>query len=169
MFGFRKSPANKATKQNSVDRPASSNSNPFDSDEESNAKQTLHQGRRTSSEPMLKIPNNPFDDDYGERGTSSSSAARDRYKNDFHDSGGLQNQSVEELENYAVYKAEETTKSVNNCLRIAEDIRQDATKTLGMLHSQGEQITRTHMMAADMDKDLSKVSLNILLQIHLPF
>jgi hypothetical protein len=27
-----------------------------------------------------------------------------------------------------------------------------------MLHAQGEQITRTHNMAVDMDKDLSKVS-----------
>ncbi|CAK7326175.1 unnamed protein product [Dovyalis caffra] len=139
MFGFRKSPANnKATKN----PPASSASNPFDSDDESNAKQTLH-GKRTSSEPMLKVPNNAFDD-------------RDRYKNDFHDSGGLENQSVQELEKFAAYKAEETTNSVNNCLRIAEDIRQDATRTLEMLNAQGEQITRTHNMAVDMDKDLSK-------------
>jgi synaptosomal-associated protein 25 len=38
MFGFGKSPANnKATKQSSVNPPASSTSNPFDSDDESNA------------------------------------------------------------------------------------------------------------------------------------
>ena len=67
--------------------------------------------------------------------------------------------SVQELESYAVNKAEDTTKSVNNCLKIAEDIRQDATRTLDTLHQQGEQIHRTHMMAADMDKDLSKVCL----------
>ncbi|KDP41280.1 hypothetical protein JCGZ_15687 [Jatropha curcas] len=72
------------------------------------------------------------------------------------DDEDLENKSVQELENYAKYKAEETTKGVNNCLRIAEDIRQDATRTLDMLHSQGEQINRTHMMAVDMDKDLSK-------------
>ncbi|XAR65256.1 hypothetical protein NMG60_11009310 [Bertholletia excelsa] len=64
--------------------------------------------------------------------------------------------SQQELENYAVSQAEETTQSVNNCLRIAEDIRQDATKTLETLHQQGEQIHRTHVMAANMDKDLSK-------------
>jgi hypothetical protein len=146
MFGFRKSPANnKPTKQSSVNPPASFTSNPFDSDDESNAKQTLHHGKRTSSEPMLNVPNDAFDD-------------RDGYKNDFRDSGGLENQSVQELEKYATYKAEETTKSVNNCLRIAEDIRQDATRTLDMLHAQGEQITRTHNMAVDMDKDLGKVS-----------
>jgi hypothetical protein len=50
MFGFRKSPANnKPTKQSSVNPPASFTSNPFDSDDESNAKQTLHHGKRTSS------------------------------------------------------------------------------------------------------------------------
>ncbi|KAJ6899774.1 hypothetical protein NC652_026041 [Populus alba x Populus x berolinensis] len=30
------------------------------------------------------------------------------------------------------------------------------TRTLDTLHAQGEQITRTHNMAVDMDKDLSK-------------
>ncbi|KAJ6720842.1 SYNAPTOSOMAL ASSOCIATED PROTEIN [Salix viminalis] len=143
MFGFRKSPANnEATKQSSVNPPASSTSNPFDSDDESSAKQTLHHGKRTSSEPMLNLPDNAFDD-------------KDRLKNDFRDSGGLENQSVQELEKYAAHKAEETTNSVNNCLRIAEDIRHDATRTLDMLHAQGEQITSTHNMAVDMDRDLS--------------
>lgn len=117
MFGFMKAPANKATKADQTD--------PFDSDDESNGKRQ------------------PADDD--------------RYKNGFRDSGGLENQSVQELENYAMYKAEETTSGVNNCLRIAEDIKQDATKTLDMLHAQGDQINRTHQMAVDMDKDLSKV------------
>ncbi|KAI6686352.1 hypothetical protein NL676_032265 [Syzygium grande] len=77
-----------------------------------------------------------------------------RYKNDFRESGGLENQSVQELENYAVYKAEETTSTVNNCLKIAEDIREDATRTLDMLHQQGEQIRRTHDMVADQGKGL---------------
>ncbi|GMY25881.1 putative SNAP25 homologous protein SNAP30 [Fagus crenata] len=170
MFGFMKSPGNKISKQKSVEPgfPASSSSNPFDSDTESDAK-TLKPARRTSSEPVLITPNfntnNPFDDDDdddGRRGASSSSSysgsagARDRYRNDFRDSGGVQNQSVQDLENYAVYRAEETTKTTNNCLKIAEEIREDATKTLGMLHQQGEQITRTHMMAADTERDLSR-------------
>lgn len=165
MFGFRKSPANnKVSKQKSVDPGFSaSKSNPFDSDDEPEPKGIIKPARRTSSEPMLITPNNPFDDDYGGRGTTSSSssysnsaAARDRYKNDFRDSGGLQNQSVQDLENYAVYKAEDTTNSVNNCLRIAENIREDATKTLDMLHHQGEQVSRTHNMCVDMDKDLGR-------------
>ncbi|GFP88729.1 putative snap25 homologous protein snap30 [Phtheirospermum japonicum] len=64
--------------------------------------------------------------------------------------------SVQELESYAVDQAQDTTKSVNNCLKIAVDIREDATRTLDTLHAQGEQIHRTHVMAADMEKDLSK-------------
>ncbi|XP_030515076.1 SNAP25 homologous protein SNAP33-like [Rhodamnia argentea] len=163
MFGFRKSPANNLSKQNSVDTGA----NPFDSDTESDTKSTIKPSRRANSEPTLIVPDlgsNPFNDgNKGRRGASSSassksgsSAARDNYKNDFRESGGLENQSVQELENYAVYKAEETTSTVNNCLKIAEDIRGDATRTLDMLHKQGEQITRTHEMVATTEKDLSK-------------
>lgn len=170
-----RSPASKIFKQKSDDPgfPASSSSNPFDSDTESDANQILKPARRTASEPVLITPNfntNPFDDDDGGREVSSSSssdygsaAARDRYRNDFRDSGGLQNQSVQELENYATYKAGETTKTVNNCLKIAEDIREDATRTLETLHQQGEQITRTHMMAAETERDLSRVSSFIVL------
>ncbi|WCJ22141.1 soluble N-ethylmaleimide-sensitive factor adaptor protein 30 [Euphorbia peplus] len=98
--------------------------------------------QRANSEPVLNIPDGTFADD--------------KYKNGFRDSGGLENQSVQELENYAVHKAEDVTNSVNNCLKIAEDIRGDATRTLDMLHAQGEQINRTHNMAVDMDKDLHK-------------
>ncbi|GLT72447.1 hypothetical protein SLA2020_443810 [Shorea laevis] len=132
MFGLKKSPV-KVAKHNSVDPGY-----------------PVHSG------------SNPFNDDWIGKTTSSSSsyvhtsAARNKYKNDFRDSGGLENQSVQELENLAVYKAEETTKSVNSCLKIAEDIREDATKTLVVLHQQGEQITRTHMVAADIDHDLSR-------------
>lgn len=142
MFGFKKSPA-KIAKQSSVD-PGS-----LVSESESDAKITP--ARRTTSEPMLITPD-LSNEKPGKRGTPSPS-----YKNDFRDSGGLENQSVQELENYAVYKAEETTKSVNNCRRIAENIKEDATKTLDMLHQQGDQITRTHMAAVDIDKDLSRV------------
>ena len=151
MFGFRKAPPPKT---------ASSGS-----DTESDNQTTLTPARRTSSEPVLPVPKskgNYFDDDddddWGRKPTSTAStaASKDRYKTGFKDSGGLENQSVQELENYAVSKSEETTQSVNNCLRIAEDIRSDATKTLDMLHQQGEQITRTHNMVVDTEKDLSK-------------
>lgn len=93
---------------------------------------------------------------FEEKGTSSSTSSlmRKNYKNDFRDSGGFENQSVQELETYAVYKSEETTTSVNNCLKLAENIKEDASKTLITLHQQGEQITRTHNVAADIDYNL---------------
>ncbi|KAH6820650.1 soluble N-ethylmaleimide-sensitive factor adaptor protein 33 [Perilla frutescens var. hirtella] len=164
MQGVKKSMLH-GSKHTSADtrRPVNTPSNPFDSDDELDNKQTLKVSGRTSSEPSLVMSNlstNPFDDEEIEGSSSSqrnrSSAAKNIYKNDFHDSGGLENQTVQELENYAAYRAEETTKNVNNCLKIAEDIREDATKTLVTLHQQGEQISRTHMVAADMDHDLSR-------------
>lgn len=156
MFGLNKSPAN-LPKHNSAD-PGFHKPNPFDSDDT-----TLNPSKRTSSEPSLAIMTNPFDE--VEKGSSSSSSkqsvtsnSRYQYKNNFNDSGGVENQSVEELEGYAVYKAEETTKSVQGSLKVAEEIRSDATRTLVMLHDQGEQITRTHHKAAEIDHDLSRVS-----------
>lgn len=159
MFGLRKSPI-KIAKNSAVDPvyPVSSHANPFDSDNEMDRKQK-NNSSRASSGPASDKPvssTNPFDDDEVKR--ISSSTMRNKYQNDFRHSGGLENQSVQELENYAVYKAEETTKAVNGCLKIAEDIREDATTTLVALHQQGEQITRTHVAAADIDYDLSRVS-----------
>ncbi|KAL3812277.1 hypothetical protein ACJIZ3_013545 [Penstemon smallii] len=134
MFGFRKSPspANKPPESDNKTTPA----------------------RRTSSEPTLVIPDDD-DDDYFGRGSSSgvSSHRNNKQKKNKDD---LESMSVQELEGYAVNRAEETTKSVNNCLKIAEDIREDGARTLDTLHQQGEQIHRTHVMAADMDRDLSK-------------
>ncbi|XVF43201.1 hypothetical protein PTKIN_Ptkin02bG0021600 [Pterospermum kingtungense] len=144
MFGFMK------PRQKSVDPP----------DTEDDKNNTITPARRTSSEPVLLIPdmNDDDNDHHAKRKQASGPTARDRerYKNDFKDSGGLQNQTMEDLENYAVYKAEETTNSVNNCLRIAEDIREDATRTLDTLHQQGQQIERTHEKAVEIDKDLHK-------------
>ncbi|CAH8362051.1 unnamed protein product [Eruca vesicaria subsp. sativa] len=153
MFGSKKSPTN-LPKHNSAD-PEFHKPNPFDSDEESDNKQTntLNPSQRTSSEPSLAIMTNPFDEAEKEY---SSSNSRYQYKNNFQDSGGVENQSVQELEGYAVYKAEETTKSVQGCLKVAEEIRSDATRTLVMLHDQGEQITRTHHKAVEIDHDLTR-------------
>lgn len=153
MFGFRKPPPPNTTSTGSETEPDKNT--------------TLTPARRTSSEPVLvpKSKGNYFDedddDDWGRKPTSTatSAASKAKYKTGFKDSGGLENQSVQELENYAVYKSEETTNSVNNCLRIAEDIRSDATRTLDMLHQQGDQINRTHNMVVDTEKDLSKVGL----------
>ncbi|GJM85153.1 hypothetical protein PR202_ga01579 [Eleusine coracana subsp. coracana] len=96
--------------------------------------------------PASSSKPNPFDSDSdSEDFTSKKSStaykapadAKKRYKDGFRDSGGLENQSVQELENYAAYKAEETTDALSGCLRIAEDIKQDASNTLITLHKQG--------------------------------
>ncbi|WCJ35877.1 soluble N-ethylmaleimide-sensitive factor adaptor protein 33 [Euphorbia peplus] len=179
MFGLKKSPLKVGNTKVDPGYPHPPTANPFDSDDESDKKQTLKPSRKTppessrkpsrkpSSEHNLTVPNNfganPFDDD-GETQTSSSSSssyslyssARNKYKNDFRDTGGVESQSVQELEGYAVYKAEETTKAVHGCLKIAEEIREDATKTLVTLHQQGEQITRNHNVTVEIDQDLSR-------------
>ncbi|RRT60389.1 hypothetical protein B296_00025958 [Ensete ventricosum] len=114
----------------------------------------------SGSNPFDSVPD--FDrfgdtDDKG-RGTASGfSNAKARYKNDFRDSGGVENQSVQELQNYSAYKAEETTNKLNGCLKIAEEIREGASNTLVTLHHQGEQITRTHQAVADIEPDLSRI------------
>ena len=72
-------------------------------------------------------------------------------------------QSVQELEDYAIAKAQETTHKVNDCVRAAEAIREDATQTLQTLHRQGEQIMRSHQLAADIERDLTVVSSYLLI------
>lgn len=171
MIGLKNSPLHRFAKPSSAGRTAPSKEayNPFDSGDESDKKPSRKTPPKPSSVPSQNISNssmtNPFDDDIedGENAATSSAskfsstyAQRNKYKNDFRDSGGVDSQSMEELENYAVYKSEETTKTVNNCLKIAEDIREDATKTLVTLHHQGEQIVKTHEEAANIDYDLSR-------------
>ena len=65
---------------------------------------------------------------------------------------------MQELEDYAITKARETTHKVNDCVRAAEAIREDATQTMLTLHRQGEQIMRSHQVAADIEQDLTVVS-----------
>ncbi|KAL5218509.1 hypothetical protein ABZP36_019193 [Zizania latifolia] len=91
---------------------------------------------------------NPFDSDSDSEESSRPSRAQ---------SVPVQrtNQSMQELEDYAVHKAEETSRKVNDCVRATEAIREDAAQTLLTLHRQGEQITRTHQVAADIEQDLS--------------
>ncbi|KAK9063635.1 hypothetical protein SSX86_017506 [Deinandra increscens subsp. villosa] len=129
MFGFKKG-ANKEPETDKKDAPA----------------------RRTTSEPDSKNGSAVDDDDDDFFGKAKTSTLKKKPKS----KAELDGMSTQELEGYAVDQAEETTKSVNNCLKIAEDIREDGKKTLDTLHAQGEQIHRTHEKAADMDKDLSK-------------
>ncbi|KAJ4751961.1 SNAP25 like protein SNAP33 [Rhynchospora pubera] len=103
---------------------------------------------------------NPFDSDsdivkeasYGKLFADNKA----RYKNDFLDFGWIQNQSTQELESYSVYKAEEMKQNINDCLRIAEDMREGALKTLVQLHQQGQQIEWTHLTDVYIDQDLSQ-------------
>ncbi|KAK9162533.1 hypothetical protein Syun_003435 [Stephania yunnanensis] len=165
MFGFMKSPQNKVAKQETVDPGFVDliKSKPLNSDVESDAKKNVTPSRRTASDSAVVVPNDDLSDDddyFGKRKTSTylvSATAKKKYKNDFGDSGGFENQSVQELQNYAAYKSEETTNTVNNCLKIAEDIKDDAANTLATLQKQGEQITRTHQMTVDIDHDLSRL------------
>ncbi|XP_021733939.1 SNAP25 homologous protein SNAP33-like [Chenopodium quinoa] len=172
MNGIKNSPLHRFAKPSSAGRkvPSDASYNPFDSDDESDKKPpTQVSSTKQNSGASKNLPNssmtNPFDDDIDDREKEVSSstskfsftyAQRNKYKNDFYDSGGVDNQNVEELENYSVYKSEETTKTVDNCLKIAEGIRDDATKTLVTLHQQGEQIRRTHDEAVHIDYDLSR-------------
>uniref|UniRef100_A0A0D9VGL4 t-SNARE coiled-coil homology domain-containing protein n=1 Tax=Leersia perrieri TaxID=77586 RepID=A0A0D9VGL4_9ORYZ len=112
-------------------------------------------GKAASSKP------NPFDsdsdDDIAPKPAAKKSsvysvpdgAAKRQYKDGFSESGGLEKQSVQELENYAAYKAEETTDALGGCLRIAENIKEDAANTLVTLNKQGQQISRTHEKAGE--------------------
>ncbi|KAI4319155.1 hypothetical protein MLD38_032789 [Melastoma candidum] len=171
MLNSKRSPL-KGGKDNTPvsSRSPTSWSNPFEDDERDCKQIPNYSGSSSSQHKPTPAPapqsfnsTNPFDD-FGDKGASvysshknsATSSARSKYRNDFRDSGGLENQSVQELESYAVYKAEETTTAVNSCLKIAEDIREDATQTLVALHQQGEQITRTHAAAADVDHELSR-------------
>ncbi|CAA6657418.1 unnamed protein product [Spirodela intermedia] len=124
--------------------------NPFDSDSDS---EVTTKPVKNPTHEKVNSTANPSSSSHAHSGYSS---ARNHYKNDFRDDGGFENQSVQELESYAAYKADETTKRLHGCVKIAEDIKEDATRTLVMLHQQGEQITRTHLDAANIEHDLSR-------------
>lgn len=87
-------------------------------------------------------------------GDSSGSATQARYK-DFNENSSYENRTVEELEQYAVYKSKDTTATFNNSIKVAEEIRGDAAKTLTDIHRQGEQIRQTHNVALNIDHDLT--------------
>jgi synaptosomal-associated protein 25 len=149
--------------------------NPFDSDDDVKPQQ---RSARASSVPppadqrptrasSVPPPANqaPFGAGDGLSSSSSSYAAPPvsrHYRNDFRDAGGLESQSVQDLEGYAAYKAEDTTRRTQGCLKIAEEMRDTASSTLVSVHQQGQQIRRTHMMALDIDQGLSRVRTNSL-------
>nr|ACG41627.1 SNAP25 homologous protein SNAP30 [Zea mays] len=133
--------------------PKKKATNPFDSDSDDDKPQQ-RPARASSVPPPDEQRGSSSLFGAGDRGGLFSSAANHHYRNDFRDAGGLEGQSVQELEGYAAYKAEETTRRTRGCVRIAEEMRDTASKTLVTVHQQGQQIHRTHMMAVDIDQDL---------------
>jgi hypothetical protein len=67
------------------------------------------------------------------------------------------NQAVQDLEKYALKKSQDTTSTIKNCVRVAEDTMGIGVQTLITLHDQGIQIERTHEKAVDIDQHLSRV------------
>lgn len=107
-----------------------------------------HDGSKPRSQPRDQLLGS-------ERESLYKSTTRIKYDDNQFRSQDLEYKSVQELEGYAVQKSEETTTKIENCLKVAEDIKEGATKTLLTLHEQGEQIRRTHEVALDIDQNLS--------------
>ena len=154
MFGLKK-PLERLSKHHKPSSSASaSKSNPFDSVDESdgNKKHTLKPSNKISPQPSLPTTKknhgfNPFDDVDDEEVVEKR--LKPSFKNHFRESGGVENQTVQELESYAVYKSEETTKTVPGI--------SSARDKISLSSKQGEKITRTHHKAVDIDHDLSRV------------
>ncbi|KAL6640200.1 hypothetical protein ACP70R_022049 [Stipagrostis hirtigluma subsp. patula] len=140
--------------------PKKKGTNPFDSDsDDGESRQPPQQrpARASSVPPPAEQRDSLFSSPSSYSSSSSAAPAMSRhYRNDFRDAGGVESQSVQELEGYAAYKAGETTRRVEGCVRIAEEMRETASKTLVTVHQQGQQIHRTHAMALDIDQDLSR-------------
>ena len=154
MFGLKK-PLKRLSKHHKSSSSASaSKSNPFDSVDESdgNKKHTLKPSNKISPQPSLPTTKknhgfNPFDDVDDEEVVEKR--LKPSFKNHFRESGGVENQTVQELESYAVYKSEETTKTVPGI--------SSARDKISLSSKQGEKITRTHHKAVDIDHDLTRV------------
>lgn len=78
-----------------------------------------------------------------------------RYDDHQFQGADIEQRTMQELEGYALQKSEDTTQRIQNCLKVAEDIKGDATRTLVSLHQQGEQLRRTHEVAHDIDQSLT--------------
>lgn len=70
-----------------------------------------------------------------------------------------ENQALQDLQTYAQEKPRETTATIRNCLRVAEETKEAAGRTMEMLHCQGDQILRTHETAVAVDRHLTVVKI----------
>ena len=70
-----------------------------------------------------------------------------------------ENQALHDLQTYAQEKPRETTATIRNCLRVAEETKEAAGRTMEMLHCQGDQILRTHETAVTVDRHLTVVKI----------
>lgn len=125
-----------------------------------------------------RVPKNPFDDEEvytkpprgGSKAVVKTSVPHDNDDDLFsygsskpkggygqEDDDEYVNKAVMDLENHAVKKSQETTSTLKNCLRVAEDTMGVGAQTLISLHDQGVQIERTHEKAVDLDQHLSRV------------
>ncbi|KAM7267521.1 hypothetical protein ACFE04_009687 [Oxalis oulophora] len=126
----------------------SPSSNPFDSDNESGSTESFTLSRSSSESKKLCLSSssekktNPFDDSTSYMLSLSPDrlwAKTNRTRVSFCDlGGGLESKSKQQLEDYAVNKAEETCKVVNDCLQ------------------QGEHITKTHIAATEIERNLTR-------------
>lgn len=121
--------------------------NPFDDEE------TFAKPPRGGSKAVVKTTSHEEDElfSYG------SSNPKGGYGNgNGEDDDEFVNQAVMDLEKHAVQKSQETTSTLKNCLRVAEDTMGVGAQTLISLHEQGVQIERTHEKAVDLDQHLSR-------------
>ncbi|KAG6553198.1 hypothetical protein Mapa_005258 [Marchantia paleacea] len=119
--------------------PAFSSSSSSHSDEKAESK------RGKAKQQMRDLYGEP-EPSYMASQQNSSYAEQSRYAD----------QTVEQLEQHAVSKSQDTTSSIKNCVRIAEDTMGVATKTMETLHDQADQIRRTHETALRVDDELSR-------------
>ena len=137
---------NKQKGHEETDQKYHGNNHVYDNDDDDD-----DENRYGRDELFSQVESSPF---HGSRETTS----RERYDEGQFRKQDLEYRSVEELEGYAVQKSEDTTSTLQNCLKVAEEMKGDATKTLLTLHEQGQQLKRTHELAVEMDQNLNRVS-----------
>lgn len=157
--------SSRAAKENPFDsEEETASKNPFD-DEEGYAKpprsgRTVRNKALVSASSAPSAPPLPSDElfSYGSSKPKASYAGRhSSYDDEEAPTEEYVNQAVQDLERHAVKKSQETTSTLKNALRVANDTMGVGVETLVTLHDQGIQIERTHERAVDLDQHLSRV------------